>query len=806
MKKYKLNTILVASLAFISSLCSAQSLQQKTLEISRAGSTIKIDGKLDEQDWLNAQEAGYFVEFEPDNGKPELPEIKNLAKVTYDDVAIYVGAELSDVKMDSVFTQLSQRDSFDTSDWFTFSINPYNDGQQEFQFTVTAANVQSDVFFTNENGSDSSWDVIWESKVVVHEGGWTVEMKIPFTSLRFPKEKMADWGINFYRKIIRKGTTYSWNFINNNKGSQALYMGNLRGLNDIQPPTRLFLIPYSSFYVTSTDGINNNQFKAGMDVKWGITDEFTLDAILIPDFGQTSFDNTEYILGPFEQEFSERRPFFTEGVNLFQKNGLFYSRRIGEVPGPKILNLQENEEIVNYPGAINLVNAAKISGRTKSGWGIGLLNAITEETHVSIKDTNMGTTRSAIISPLTNYNVAVVDKRFGQNSSFTFTNTNVLREGDFTDANVSAASIDYIDRENKYNYKTTVRYSHLQGMENPQDGIATEAGWGKVFGKNRYGIDGAYVSKHFEMNDLGINFYRNYYQIAPWHSYRILQSNKTYNALLINNSFFARWNRLNNKPENIYFKFQYNSTSRFLNYNEYGFELKPFTMYDFYEPRTEGRYSEVPKQYGFWYYRKPNYNKVFLTEISPYLYFTEHKNRWGYFLNVAPRYRLNDRFVFIGRIIWREDFADRGFVENMGGQIIFGGRDLRTITTTFEGNYFINPKTSVALNFRHYWTSASYKNYFDLNEDGSYTEANYPGFNHDFTYNNWNIDLNVTWWFAPASQLSFLYRNTISGVNDRVIKNLSEDLDSVFSLPTTHIFSLRVSYLLDYHTARHWFN
>src|SRR5690606_21355058 len=161
-----------------------------------------------------------------------------------------------------------------------------------------------------------------------------------------------------------------------------------------------------------------------MDIKYGINDAFTLDAILIPDFGQTKYDDQILNLGPFEQQFNENRAFFTEGTDLFNKGNMFYSRRIGGVPSVDP-DINENEEIIETVQNVNLINALKLSGRTKNGLGVGILNAVTEKTFASIKDTVSGETRKVVIEPLTNYNVLVLDQRFRKNSSVSFINTNV---------------------------------------------------------------------------------------------------------------------------------------------------------------------------------------------------------------------------------------------------------------------------------------------------------------------------------------------------------------------------------------------
>src|SRR5690606_7380680 len=228
-----------------------------------------------------------------------------------------------------------------------------------------------------------------------------------------------------------------WNPIDRTKGYIGLYHGEIKHLENIKPPIRLSFFPFTSGLLNTYDGTTDTDLNFGLDVKYGITENFTLDATLVPDFSQAGFDNLVLNLGPFEQTFSEQRQFFTEGVDLFDKGNLFFSRRIGSSPTGNV-NLNTNETIDNYPSTVHVLNAIKISGRTKKGLGIGVFNAITETTDATIRDTISGEIRRQVVEPLSNYNVLVIDQQFNKNSSISLINTNVTRNGSFRDANVTA--------------------------------------------------------------------------------------------------------------------------------------------------------------------------------------------------------------------------------------------------------------------------------------------------------------------------------------------------------------------------------
>ena len=365
--------------------------QKKTLQAKSTTENITIDGKINEEIWKSASIASDFIMFVPDNGKPISNDKKTEIKVLYDNNAIYIAALLYDNEPNKIKKEITNRDVFGVSDHFSVHINGFNDGQQDFRFFVSAAGVQMDCLAT-EDYEDFTWDAIWDSEVTLTEFGWVVEMKIPYAALRFSKTDKQTWGLNFMREIKRDVQKYTWNRIDTKIGAVIPQAGILEGIENIETPTRLFLIPYSSAYYQQSDIGSDTTLKAGLDIKYGINDSFTLDAILVPDFGQTKFDNAILNLLPFEQQLAENRPFFTEGTDLFSKGGLFYSRRIGGAPSSEPVT-QQNEEITDYPSTVNLLNAIKISGRTEKGLGIGFLNAVTERTKATILNNDTGTVR-----------------------------------------------------------------------------------------------------------------------------------------------------------------------------------------------------------------------------------------------------------------------------------------------------------------------------------------------------------------------------------------------------------------------------
>ncbi|HEX6849626.1 MAG TPA: DUF5916 domain-containing protein, partial [Chitinophagaceae bacterium] len=438
---------------------------------------LKIDGNLDDAAWREASVATDFIQNFPDAG--QLSTVRTEVRILYDNGAVYVGAMLYDDPQ-LIRKQLTARDQEQQTDvdYFSVFFDTYHDKQNGFQFLVTSANVQTDSRlspnFTGDFGDygDKTWDAVWESKTKILDNGWTVEMRIPYFSLRFPNKDVQDWGLQLMRFTRRNNERSCWNYFDPNVNGFLNQFGDFTGLKNIQPPLRLSFSPYLSGGVNISPTPNGNKTEwlksGGMDVKYGINESFTLDATIIPDFGQVVSDNVVNNLTPYEIRFAENRPFFTEGTELFNKAGLFYSRRVGEMPQrfTAVQNIAQNNpslEIVENPAVTNLYNAIKLSGRTKGKLGLGFFNAVGQEERAILRNTTTGKDTSIVTEPLANYNIIVIDQALKNRSYVTFTNTNVIREYINRDANVSAIDFSFFDKENTFNVRGAARYSQVFG-------------------------------------------------------------------------------------------------------------------------------------------------------------------------------------------------------------------------------------------------------------------------------------------------------------------------------------------------------
>ncbi|MCF6131027.1 DUF5916 domain-containing protein [Flavobacterium wongokense] len=781
---------------------------KKTLVTQATKEKITIDGEFNESVWTTANVASDFLMVSPDNGKVIAPEKKTEVRLVYDNEAVYVAAKLYDENPDKIMKQLTQRDVFGSADHFGVTLNGYNDGQQEFRFFVSAADVQIDVFYTQSNGEDYSWNAIWDSKTKITDYGWCVEMKIPYAALRFSTESKQTWGLNFYREIKRDNGKYTWNLLDNKIDSESNQAGILEGIENINTPTRLFLIPYSSFYLNANDAKKTvGEIKGGMDIKYGISDAFTLDAILIPDFGQTKFDNVQLNLGAFEQQFDENRSFFTEGTDLFNKGDLLYTRRIGQTPGFSIAN---NESVVDFPSSIKLINALKISGRTRGGLGIGVLNAVSENTSVSVKNNDTGEIRLQNISPLTNYNVFVLDQRFNTNSSVSIINTNVTRNGSFRDANVSALVWDLRTKANSLQAQGEYEYSTINSATD-KSGYRSYAEFNKTKGKVRFGAGAFIISQDFDNNDLGINFETGYYNIYNNISYRILNPTKLVNAFRVGLNSYATHQTETGRLQNMAISPSFNITSKKNHDLGGGFNITPFDTYEF-DPRLGlNRSSFNPDRYNAWFYFSSNYNYRFAFDIEPEYTKYNEKGRELLDFTFSPRYRFSDKFLVVYSFNLFKYTNDNGYATEIdtdadpatADDIIFGYRNVISYSNTLSARYSLNSDMSFSILARHYWSYSENKKYLLLLDDGKLVDYNNPVPNQDQDFSTWNLDLTYSWWFAPGSQISVLYRNSSNRFNDVIRKDFERNVkDLLNDQVLNHVFSVSIKYYIDYNSLK----
>ncbi len=470
---------------FFFSFLTAQETSEKTVVPKKIYTTNKlpsdgiptIDGILDDKGWDVVEWGNKFVEQQPDENTEPLQQTR--FKVAYDSKFIYVAIQCFDTEPDKIEKRLTRRDGF-SGDRIAVIFDSYHDKRTAFAFSITAAGVKGDEFVTqNGDNWDDSWNPIWYVAAKSDNEGWTAEMKIPFSQLKFGKSKEQIWGFQVSRLIFREQERSVWQRIPVDAPGFISEFGELHGLINIEPQKQLEIQPfvlgqYDTFPAEEGNPFRtgtNSKLNVGLDAKIGITNDLTLDLTVNPDFGQVDADPGAIALDGFQLFFREQRPFFVENKNIFDfrfANGpdnVFYSRRIGRSPQGRAQSVAG--EFVDQPINSTILGAAKFSGKTKNGWSIGLLESVTGNMFAEVD--NNGNRREELVEPLTNYLVARAQKDFNERNSFIggiFTATNRdLQNLDFLHKAAYSGGVDFQHnwKDRKYFVQGNIIASHVTG-------------------------------------------------------------------------------------------------------------------------------------------------------------------------------------------------------------------------------------------------------------------------------------------------------------------------------------------------------
>lgn len=803
-------------------LCGQLISQVKTLQALKTTQAPKIDGSLNDAAWANVPMASDFIQNYPATGEPASQ--KTTVKVIYDNSAIYVGAYLYD-DPSLIRKQITARDAevLKDVDFFSIFIDTYNDNQNGFQFLVTSANVQTDAKLGPNLGGnfgeygDKTSDAVWESKVEMQKDGWTVEMKIPYISLRFAKKDVQDWGIQFLRLIRRTNETCFWNPVKPEENGFVNQFGDYIGLQNLEPPLRLSLSPYvSTGYRSSpeSNGYSNRWLgSGGMDVKYGVNESFTLDATLVPDFGQVVSDNVINNLSPFEVKFQENRQFFTEGTEIFNKAGLFYSRRVGAIPSgyntvKNFVAGNTNWKIVKNPSVTQLYNATKFSGRNKNKLGIGIFNAVAAPMDARIRNTVSGKDSIIRTSQLTNYNIVVLDQALKGRSSFTFTNTNVMVNGDGRDANVTALDISLYDKTNTFSIQGTGRYSKVFS-NGGYDGYNTTLKAGKVSGLWQYNLQGTIVSANYDPRDLGFLQSPNKVTFTGNIAYKQFKPANTFlNYTYALNTVYSRFY----KPGDFsFFKSEASAFWIFKNFWDVslvtGFFANQHDYFVLGDPATYGRFVKRPSY---------AYSSIAGSSDSRKKLYFSYNLLFANFFNSAPnkdyhrisgglRYRFSNKFSldFSHSHEGETDFIISAGRETNGDPII-AFVDFTDEESVLSGIYNFTPRINLTVRARHYLSRVKFNRFANVDVEGSPIARN-----GSITYDNinyFNLDAFLTWDFRLGSRLILGYKNWLGDeefVPLSVTKNsYLHNLGEIFDLRHGNEMTVKFIYFLDYNQLR----
>lgn len=812
---------------------------KRDLVPTRTTERVKIDGKFDEIAWQSATVTDNFVQLETNPGASSA--LRTEVRVLYDDDAVYIAAIMYDPQPDSIGQQYTLRDETSrATDWFGVVFDCYRDGNNGVSFTTTAVGVQRDSKFSANfdagdfgDAEDKSWNAVWGSATTKIPEGWAVEMAIPYSALRFPEVEVQSWHINFRRYIARYRETSYWNEVKPNVAGTLTQSGLLNGMQHLKTPVRLQAMPFVAAYVRDYFDKNNNpkhqrgkSLTGGMDIKYGLSDAFTLDMTLIPDFGQVQFDKQILNLGPFEVQFNENRQFFTEGTELFNKGNLFYSRRVGGRPlhyFDASAAVGTGETLLENPTTSQLYNATKVSGRTSQGTGIGVFNAIAAPMYATIAKAD-GTERRFQTAALTNYNVVSIDQNLPNNGYITLINTSVVRSGSDYDANVTGTNFQLRNKKGIYEL-TGGGAMHQKFYSTYTDrGYKYGLGGRKISGQLQFGAFYNVESPDYDPNDLGFLYSPNERSIESAVSYSIFKPFGAFNYSKTSaNIDYSRLVR----PD-VFTDLDISGQTFFLTKKIFGFggsfRLKPLETYDYFEPRTTdfSRFFATPTSIGGGAFISSDYRKAFALDVRIfYRNFDDITNRDYTELTVSPRFRPSDKLFFVVRSTAERPHQAPGYVfggtqsnavgyEQLAqGDIIFMRRNQITLNNEISGQYTFNNRMGLTMIMRHYWSKVEAKSFHLLTAEGDLAPTPYTGYTaegtplHNANFDLFNLDLAYSWRFAPGSDISIVWKNIIQNNDALAQLTYLENLRNLPNHPQTNSISVRITYFIDYATLRH---
>jgi uncharacterized protein DUF5916/cellulose/xylan binding protein with CBM9 domain len=397
--------------------------QKRVTAVRVPSGAIHVDGHLNDVAWSGIPAISDFVQKDPIEGATPTDQLE--IRIAYDDDALYVATRVTSKDPAKIQAPMSRRDNIHQAEHIWISLDTYRDRRTAYSFAVTASGVRGDWYHPadNEFDIDLSFDPVWQAAASTDSTGWTSEMRIPFSQLRFNAAAEQEWGLNFDFWSPSRNEDVFWIPVPKKESGWSSWMGTLTGIRGIKPTRRVEVMPYVASNSTVNDDRHprnpfdngrNVDARVGADLKMGVGPNLTLEGTVNPDFGQVEADPAEVNLSAFETFFSEKRPFFIEGSQILQANGAnyFYSRRIGASPRGGAVG-----DFVDYPQASKILAAAKLTGQLARRTSLGVLAAVTGREYARTYDTLANRFSDTLVAPVTVYGVGRVSQQFGPNQS-----------------------------------------------------------------------------------------------------------------------------------------------------------------------------------------------------------------------------------------------------------------------------------------------------------------------------------------------------------------------------------------------------
>ncbi len=757
----------------------------------------KIDGNVNDPIWTNPELEVHkeFTQRGPEDGAA--PTESTYVAVAYDHEAVYCAFWCFDSEPEQIDQQLVRRDRHSESDYVVFRLDPYHDGQTGQQFYLTAAGVQLDGRIYNDGWTDSSWDVVWHGSAKMQPWGWSAEYEIPYHCLRFEEKDNHTWGVQFARWVNRKAEALWWSYAPRSESGMVSHFGDLTGLTGIKPARHLEVLPYAVSDVVVSDKTEGNpdgrdwRENVGVDVKYGITTNLTLDATINPDFGQVELDQPVLNLSAFETRFSERRPFFIEGSDLFNTDfSLFYSRRIGRQPRGSV-NDEAYDYSLNRPRATSILGAAKLTGKIGGKTSVAVLNAVTEEESETYRTTG-GLQRSQVIEPLANYSVFRVKQDVLSNSFVGIMGT-LAAQG--TKHPAATGGVDW--RLLTSNGVWALRGQAIAGrVDDEHTGFGIDATLDKRSGKHFRGALG-FTNKdpHLDINDLGFTNRNDFRQVWLWTQYRTQEP-----WWIIRESY-------NNFNANSAWNYNGDNISRWVNLNTYmeftnnwslgggvGMQSEPYSDV---ETRGNGlwEWNEYPT-FSWWLSLNTDRRKMLSYNINPGSGTDRGGTWWANYVGVEFRPKSNMEFEVGAN--YHRTFNGTRWVDNIDvdgtTESLFADLDKDQVFLHATAGMMVRPNLHVQISGQGLISTLDYQDYKLYRGGKDYAPALDHG-DYDGTFSALNSMLIMRWEYVPGSTLYFVWTRSRPEWDNQVNQlHLKDELDRFFSRGAENVWLVKVSY------------
>jgi hypothetical protein len=821
----------------------------------------RVDGRLDDAAWQGAPVMSGFTQRDPDEGQPgsERTEVR----VVYTDDAIFVGVRAHDSRAGEIRAQLTRRDADSPSDWIAIGIDSYYDRRTAYVFQVNPLGVKRDSYLFDDTNEDDSWDAVWDVEVSRDSEGWTAEFRIPFSQLRFARADAHTFGFQVHRVIARRNETQQWRYIPKTEQGMVSKFGDLRGFEALQPPRRLEVLPYTvargERSRISANPFNDGRRTAGdigADIKYGLTSNLTLDVAINPDFGQVEQDPAFINLGPFQQFQEERRPFFTEGVNIFRFDGnteLFYSRRIGRAPqGWADPRGGFAEQVPNT----TILGAAKLSGRTQSGWNIGLLAAYTTREVAGVED-SLGVRHQDVVEPRATYLVGRLAREWNRGRTVlgvfgTALNRDVPANLSWLNTGAYTGAMDFSHRfgGDALRLRAWLGLTHVRGapeamlrmqtasrrnFQRPDndyrdvDSAATSmSGWGGGLslgdeaGAWRWRTGVGTRSPEFEVNDIGFSNNVDYVEQFNWVQRRWTRPGRVFRSFNLN---INQWQGWNYGGDRMFQGSNINGNGQFLNYwGMFGGMNRQFSGFNAAELRG-GPMIRRPGGWANWIGFYSDRRKAISGEAG-FERFDQDENATrhrGYWQSVSWRpasameFSLGPSYNFV-----HDNWLYAATVD-VGGQTVYllSETDQRFISANLRANLTFSPTLTLQAYVAPFYATverlafkrltdpraASYAGRFapvnrdpsttaavlDVDGNGSYeTDLG----NMDFSYTSLNSNLVLRWEYRPGSTVFVVWQQGRSANGMDGTFRMGDVGRSIVAARPTNVFLVKVNYWL----------